>query len=210
MAEFGRRTPRERLIALAGIAAIVGVALVVLWALGVLDSASGEPAELVDTPAVPGMGDARVGPRAGEIAPDFEMSDFDGLRHRLSDYRGRVVFINFWATWCVPCRAELPEIYALQNEFVDTLAVLTVNAGEDTERARNFFRDLERLDGGEGVSFTVNGTDPGKDVYGRYQPLAIDALPVSVFVDERGVVSRFYNGQMRGDEMREAIEEALR
>jgi thiol-disulfide isomerase/thioredoxin len=59
--------------------------------------------------------DLPVGPEVGQRAPDFQLSDLDGNIHRLSDLRGQRVLLNFWATWCPPCRAEMPAI----QEFVD-------------------------------------------------------------------------------------------
>jgi thiol-disulfide isomerase/thioredoxin len=61
--------------------------------------------------------------RVGKLAPNFEIDDFDGVRHRLSDFRGKVVFVNFWATWCDPCRLEMPDIYKLEQARGDELAV---------------------------------------------------------------------------------------
>lgn len=209
MTDFAPRSLRQRLIALAGVASIVGVVIAALWLAGVFDSAAGEPAALVDTPAVDGASDLEVGPLAGQIAPDFEVTDIDGKRHQLSDFRGQAVFLNFWATWCVPCQEEMPEIYALQEEYADRLAVIEVDRGESPDKARNFLDNLPRLDGGKGVRFTVNGLDPTEVVYKRYETLAIQVTPISVFVDARGVVTRLYNGQLDRDRMREFIEAAL-
>lgn len=205
--DFPRRTFVGRILALAGVAVIVGVALLGLWVAGVFDTAKGEPAVLVETPEVEGVSD--IGPRAGQVAPDFELTDFDGGRHRLSDYRGKVVYLNFWATWCVPCRAELPEIYRLQGDYGDRLAVIEINKAESVGKARDFFDGLGRLDGGKGVSYAVDGIDPTAVLYDRYLTLPVDALPISVFIDERGVVSKLYNGQMRYEEMKAAVEAAL-
>jgi thiol-disulfide isomerase/thioredoxin len=204
--DFPRRTLRGRFLALAGVVVIVGAAMAGFWALGVFDTAEGAPAELLETPSVAGVTD--IGPRAGEIAPDFELSDFDGDRHRLSDFRGRVVYLNFWATWCVPCEAELPDIYRLQEEYGEDLAVIEINREESLDVAREFFEDLGRLDGETGVSYTVDGIDPTGVVYRRYQ--TIGGLPISVFVDESGVVSKLFNGQMKYEEMKAAVDEALR
>ncbi len=183
-------------------AAIVGVAMAGFWALGVFETAEGAPAELVETPEVEGV--TEVGQKAGQIAPDFELSDFDGNRHRLSDFRGKPVYLNFWATWCIPCRAELPDIYRLHEEYGDDLIVIEVNKAEDEAKAEEFFDTLGRLDGGEGVSFTVDGIDPTAAVTDRYT--TIPGLPISVFIDERGVVSKLFNGQMRYDDMKAAVE----
>jgi thiol-disulfide isomerase/thioredoxin len=209
MTDFAPRTLRDRLIALAGVTAIVGVVIGALYLAGIFDTAAGEPATLVDTPSVDGEPDLDIGPLAGEIAPDFEITDIDGKRHRLSDFRGQVVFLNFWATWCVPCQAELPEIYALQDEYGDRLATIEVDRGESPDKARDFLADVPRLDGKTGVSYTVDGLDPTEVVYNRYETLPIQVTPISVFIDERGVVTRLYNGQLNRDQMREFIEVAL-
>ena len=210
MTDFGPRTLRERLVAFVGLAIVVGLALGLLYLAGAFSSGGdARAAELLDTPVPSGLGDIDVGPQAGKLAPDFELSDFDGDRHRLSDFRGQVVYLNFWATWCVPCQAELPDIARLQEEYGDQLAVITVNRGQSTGSARDFFADVPTLDGGEGVSFTVNGLDPDERVYDRYLTLPVQAMPISVIIDARGVVSELANGQLRYDDMQEAVEEAL-
>jgi thiol-disulfide isomerase/thioredoxin len=203
--DFPRRTLTGRVLALGGIALIVGLAMAGFWALGVFDTAEGAPAELVETPGVDGV--TEIGQKAGQIAPDFELSDFDGKRYRLSDFRGKPVYLNFWATWCIPCRAELPDIYKLHEEYGDDLVVIEVNKAEDQGQAEEFFDTLGRLDGGEGVSFTVNGIDPTAAAADRYT--TIPGLPISVFIDERGVVTKLFNGQMRYDDMKAAVEAML-
>jgi thiol-disulfide isomerase/thioredoxin len=207
MTDFGPRTLRQRFFALLGVGAIVGVVLAGLWAAGVFKSTAGEAATLVETPPVAGV--SEVGPLAGQVAPDFELTDFDGNRHRLSDYRGKVVYINFWATWCVPCRAELPVIYALQQEYGDRLQVIEVDRGETADKASAFLKGVSRLDGGTGVSFGVNGIDPTEALYKRYETLPIQVTPISIFVDARGVVTTLYNGQLQADQMHTAVEKAL-
>ena len=166
--------------ALAGVAVIVGVAMLGIWAAGVFDTASGEAAALVDNAQRRWRLDLEVGPLAGQVAPDFEMSDFDGNRHRLSDYRGKVVYLNFWATWCVPCQAELPEIYRLHQEYGDRLVVIEINRGGVDRQGADFFENLGNLDGGKGVSFTVDGIDPTAALYDRYH-----TLPLQVTADQR-------------------------
>jgi thiol-disulfide isomerase/thioredoxin len=203
--DFPRRTLFGRLLALAGVVVIVGAALAGLWAMGVFDSAEGEPAALLDTPPVEGV--SEIGPKAGQVAPDFEVSDFGGDRHRLSDFRGRPVYLNFWATWCVPCEAELPDIYRLHTEYGDDLVVIEINKAESESKAEDFFKNLGRLDGGRGVSYTVNGIDPTSAVTDRYT--TVGGLPVSVFIDKRGVVTKLFNGQMRYEDMKTAVEEAM-
>jgi peroxiredoxin len=67
-------------------------------------------------------------------APDFALKDIDGKTHRLSDYRGRLVIVNFWATWCPPCRKEMPSMQrAWETIEREGIAMLAVNVGEDED-----------------------------------------------------------------------------
>ena len=68
------------------------------------------------------------------IAPDFELQDSEGETHRLSEYRGKTVIINFWTTWCPPCREEIPSMNRMWNELQDEeVVILAINIGEDDE-----------------------------------------------------------------------------
>ena len=72
-------------------------------------------------------------------APDFALSDIDGQTHRLSDYRGQVLVVNFWATWCPPCREEMPSMdRASQTLAADGIQMLAVNVGEDEDTIFQF------------------------------------------------------------------------
>lgn len=200
----------ERLIALAGLVAIVGVVVAVLLALDLLGNQGGGDgianAALLDTPRVAGRPDLEAGPEVGKLAPDFEISDYAGERHRLSDFRGKAVYVNIWATWCGPCQVELPDMADLQGRFKNNLAIITVNRREPVDRARSFFEELARNDGGTGVSFAVNGMDPDDTLYGEYRGLG---MPVSFFISPDGVITRVYNGLIRLDAMEQAVTEAL-
>jgi peroxiredoxin len=77
-------------------------------------------------------------PWAGGATPALELSDLDGKVHRLADYRGRAVLVNFWATWCEPCRAEMPSFERLRASEAQRVTVLAVNLAEPESRIRKF------------------------------------------------------------------------
>jgi thiol-disulfide isomerase/thioredoxin len=109
-------------------------------------------------------------------APDFTLESLSGKRLSLKDLRGKVVFLNFWATWCVPCRDEMPLMEALHREFKNQgLAVVAVNFREDKEAVRRFFDEL-------GLSF-----DPMLDVDGEVsEQYGAFSLPLTYLIDRDG------------------------
>jgi thiol-disulfide isomerase/thioredoxin len=86
---------------------------------------------------------ATVHPATVELAPDFTLAALEGPPITLSDLRGRWVLVNFWATWCVPCRQEMPYLAALAETHRDTLTVLAVNMREQPEEVAAFAAELE-------------------------------------------------------------------
>ena len=93
----------------------------------------------VAAPAVAQGREPRLKPWEGVVTPPLELADLDGRTHRLADYRGKVVLVNFWATWCAPCRDEMPSIERLRGALAGRpFAVLAVNVGETEKAAREF------------------------------------------------------------------------
>ncbi|MEX0801574.1 MAG: TlpA disulfide reductase family protein [Dehalococcoidia bacterium] len=191
---------QRRLMALAGLIVIVGGAALVLWVAGVLGGQGGgttesgvkiEDVELVQAPPVEGEDDLAVEPKEGSIAPDFIVSDFDGERQRLSDFRGTPVYVNFWATWCIPCQIELPDVQELQDRHEGELVVIAVNRKEPLDLALEYYRAIPKLDGEPGLDLAVEGLDPDDTLYDEYRALG---MPVSVFIDANGKIARLYNG----------------
>jgi thiol-disulfide isomerase/thioredoxin/outer membrane lipoprotein-sorting protein len=120
---------------------------------------------------------------SGELAPDFRLSDLDGRPHRLANYRGKVVVLDFWASWCAPCRKELPAIDRIHREYGDRgLVVLAVNS-ESQKVAAEFMKKM-------GYSFTVL-TDVDGSVFDEY---AVSSIPVTIVVDRKGLVSAHFVG----------------
>ena len=111
-------------------------------------------------------------------APDFTLAGLDGKTVRLADFRGRVVFLNFWATWCAPCREEMPEMQALARELEkEGLVVLAVNYEESAETAEAFVQETA-------LTLPVL-LDADGAVARRYR---VPGLPASFFVDRRGAL----------------------
>ena len=117
-------------------------------------------------------------PRSGYPAPDFTLETLEGKTVTLSDLHGEVVLINFWATWCPPCRAEMPAIQKVYEEYRDQgFTVLAVNQRENPGRVVAFMDEL-------GLTFPVPMDRDGR-VFERYR---VNALPSTFFVDRAGII----------------------
>jgi peroxiredoxin len=111
-------------------------------------------------------------------APEFRLKDMDGKSHSLSDYRGKVVFVNFWATWCPPCRRELPSLEEQYEKFMnESFAVLGINEWEDPEQAFIFMGQLSVF-----PSFPILYDRDGK-VAEAYR---VKGLPTTLLLDKKG------------------------
>jgi peroxiredoxin len=131
------------------------------------------------TPATPAPA-----PVVGAPAPDFTLEDLDGNPVRLADQQGQVVLVNFWATWCGPCRLEMPELQARYDALKDQgFTVLAVNLDEPRDDAALFAQDL-------GLSFPVL-LDPGATVNDRYR---VRGYPTTYFIDRDGNVDALHVG----------------
>jgi len=127
---------------------------------------------------------------AGQPAPDFVLKSASGANLRLSEYRGNVVMINFWATWCGPCRQEMPLLNDLYSRYERVgFSLLGVNIDDDSRRAMDMAEEL-------GVSFPVL-FDDRKEVSRLYQ---VEAMPVTVLVDREGKVRHVHLGYKPGYE----------
>jgi cytochrome c biogenesis protein CcmG/thiol:disulfide interchange protein DsbE len=131
-------------------------------------------------------GDVLTSPREGFVAPDFELPTLDRNRIRLSDLRGQVVVVNMWASWCPPCRAEMPDLQRLHDQGEGRgMVVLAVNSTvQDSEsEARAFAKTY-------GLTMPI-ALDLSGDVTRAYQ---VRALPSTFFVDRQGIIRRVVIG----------------
>jgi len=134
------------------------------------------------------------------LAPQLKLKDLDGRTVRLSDYRGKVVLINFWATWCPPCRAEMPDLIRLQREHgKDGLQIIGITyPPEQKARVRRFASRLK-------VNYPmVLGT---RQIKARFS--SDETLPLTVVIDREGKVSEIISGILLPKEFDEKIKPLL-
>jgi len=136
-----------------------------------------------------------IGVDVGKKAINFEVELLTGEKVKLSDYSGKAVFLNFWATWCGPCVGELPDIEKIKNEYGDRLVVLAINGGELKEDVKKFI-DLK------GYTFNV-GVDESGSILNTYDSMFI---PLSIFIDENGIIKERRVGALSEIEMRNIID----
>jgi len=123
----------------------------------------------------------------GNIAYDFTLQDLDGNSHTLSDFRGQPVIINFWATWCAPCRIEMPELQAAFERYQDDgLVILALDNDESPDAVRDFFYDEMDL------TFTPL-LDDGAEVSDLY---SVFNFPSTYFINAAGEITAIHLGPM--------------
>ena len=128
-------------------------------------------------------------------AMDFKLKDLEGKELSLSDLKGKKVFLNFWATWCPPCKAEMPEIEKLYQETKDSdLVIVAIEIGEPLDTVKSFIDT-------NNYNFKVL-SDPDQIVAAQYN---IASLPTSYFIDVDGNIISKHSGAMNIDQMKEYI-----
>jgi len=137
-----------------------------------------------------------------EKAPDFTLKSDSGENVRLEEQRGKVVMINFWASWCAPCRKEMPLLEELHDRYEQAgFTLFGVNVEQNPEAAQKFLDDV-------GVTFPIL-FDPDSTASRAYQ---VSAMPTTVMVDRDGNVRYVNRGYKEGDEAkyRDQIRELIR
>lgn len=137
-------------------------------------------------------GAAPAGPvQEGMTAPDFTLSSLDGERLSLSDYAGRPLLVNFWASWCPPCRAEFPALVrAYQAHSEAGFEILGVTYNDQPEPARAFVEE-------SGAAWPIL-TDPERVAWDAFSPVG---PPTSYFIDGDGVVRRVHVGALSDEQL---------
>ncbi|OOM10583.1 TlpA family protein disulfide reductase [Clostridium saccharobutylicum] len=128
-------------------------------------------------------------------AIDFKLKDLNGQEISLSDLKGKKVFLNFWATWCPPCKAEMPEIEKLYQETKDSnLVIVAIEIGEPLDTVKQFIDNNK-------YNFKIL-LDPDQSVATKYN---ISSIPTSYFIDAEGNIVSKHVGGMNIDQMKAYI-----
>lgn len=141
------------------------------------------------------LDEGRGRPQEGQPAPDFSYTLADGSTTKLSDLRGKQVIVNFWATWCLPCVEEMPELQRAADESGGELVVLAVNRNETREAIARFTNRVN-------VRFPLI-TNISGDIGDRY---GITNLPITYFVNSDGTIAARQFGALSPERLAELTE----
>jgi len=167
------------------------------------DSASNSPYGPVALPEAKNVTDSSPAPQEGRAGPDFLLERLAGGVLRFSDLQGKPVLLNFWASWCPPCKEEMPEIVAAYERFKDDgLVVVAVNLQEADSKISDFAQRF-------GMDFPV-AIDRSGDVAETWRiGGAIDGLPSSYFIDSSGVVRSVFNQPLTEESIEQGLADIL-
>lgn len=133
---------------------------------------------------IPGLG-------IGQKAPNFELETLKGEKVKLSQLQGKKVMLNFWATWCPPCKAEMPFMEKFYQEAADEIEIIAVNIDTENDVA-GFAKDMK-------ITFPIL-LDKKEQVMKTYQVISI---PTTYFIDKKGMIQHKFIGAMSPEKMRE-------
>jgi cytochrome c biogenesis protein CcmG, thiol:disulfide interchange protein DsbE len=173
------------------------------------DAYEPEPAATSTATAIPGASTAPTAnpdqpqrprlPEVGALAYDFTLDTLNGDEMTLSDLRGKAVMINFWASWCGPCRVEIPHMIAAYDRYRDQgFEILAVNVRENQAQVQDFADQL-------GMTFPILLDTDGQVTAAYY----VRAIPITFFVDGDGVIRFIHQGAVPQDALRSYIERLL-
>lgn len=141
---------------------------------------------------------SEIGHRKGQIAPDFALKDAEGNTVRLSDYQGKKVLLNFWATWCPPCRAEMPHMQKFYADYqAKDVVILGVNLTHTEKNAENVKAFAQKLQ----ITFPIVLDQEGHVT----ETFQVSVYPTTFLLDSNGVIREKFQGAIHYDVMKEAV-----
>ena len=190
------RKQRGWFVALGVIAAIGGLIVFFSWPSS--STAVDADGKSVTTGVVKVDGAA---PRERRPAPGFVLADYDGKAVRLDQFKGKTVLLNFWASWCTACEAEMPDMDRLAREHPDDFAVVALNQKESKGTAKGFSDSLH-------VPHLRFALDTNGDITDAYK--LPSGLPHSFFIDKNGTVQQIVHGKMTYADMQTRLDETMK
>ena len=159
-----------------------------------------------DAPPPAADGEATSGEDGGSLAVGtdaplhFTLKDIDGIDVKLESFKGKVIMLNFWATWCGPCRVEIPYLIELQKQYADDLVILGISVDDSAEKMKPYATEMK-------INYPLLVGLGRDDVQEAYGPLW--GIPVSVFVDREGKVHKKHSGIASKAQIEREIKAAL-
>ncbi|NOT45694.1 MAG: TlpA family protein disulfide reductase [Acidobacteria bacterium] len=144
---------------------------------------AGVPTEAEIAAAVDAAEDANAAGSPAQLG--FTLKDMNGVDVSLASFKGKVILLNFWATWCGPCKAEIPALVELQTQYADDLVVLGLSVDDTVEQLRPYAAEYA-------INYPVLVGNGREDVQEAYGPLW--GIPVSVFIGRDGVIHKKHSG----------------
>jgi thiol-disulfide isomerase/thioredoxin len=131
---------------------------------------------------------------------DFTLKDMHGVDVHLASFKGKVILLNFWATWCGPCRAEIPSLVELQEQYKDDLVVLGLSVDDTAEKLLPYAAEFK-------MNYPVLVGNGREDVQEAFGPLF--GIPVSVIIGRDGVVAKKHSGIATKEQIEREIKTLL-
>ena len=130
----------------------------------------------------------------------FTLKDINGVDVKLASFKGKVILVNFWATWCGPCKVEIPDLIELQREYPDQLVVVGIDVLDEWSRVKPFADNLK-------VNYPLLDANNRKDVEDAFGPMW--GLPTSVIIGRDGKVAKRHSGIATKEQFKQYVESLL-
>ena len=137
--------------------------------------------------------------RAGDAAPSLDLQDLKGAPHKLEEFRGKPVVLNFWATWCVPCAAEMPLLSEMQTQYKDK--ILFIAASVDDDDVKPEIAAFVKKHKGDALTVMTGATLDSLQDFGVAQ-----AMPGTVFIDAQGNIVDRVSGALKRDDLESRLQ----
>lgn len=147
----------------------------------------------------PSMAGDENQPQENQKAPDFTLETTDGRKISLHDFSGKPVIVNFWTTWCGPCKSEMPAMEDIHRRYKDSgLSILAINSGEEASKVIGYGQEM-------GLSFLLL-LDSDSNISNTYR---VNSIPRSFFIDEEGMIRKIIYGSLSASELDQYVQDLM-